>query len=207
MLDTRTKALVAVALMAAPMIGVAMPARGRELPSQLRCRVAGGFGFFVAGRRAITCTYYRPDDRVEFYTGSSDKLGIDLGPSNAQKLNFIVKGATVEQPGELDGKFVGAQAGIDVGFGASSEALVGGATGHVALIPFTPVLVLRARFDRAQRRRRPRHLRAALRRQRTALAKGSLLIIRHSGASAARTRNRCSSLSPGRSMLTGSGPA
>lgn len=138
MLDTRTKALVVVALMAAPMIGLAMPAWARELPSQLRCRVAGGFGFFVAGRRAITCTYYRPDDRVEFYTGSSDKLGIDLGPSNAQKLNFIVKGAMVEQPGELDGKFVGAQAGIDVGFGASSEALVGGASGHVALIPFTP---------------------------------------------------------------------
>ena len=138
MLDTRTRALVVVALMAAPMMGVAMLAQARELPSQLRCRVAGGFGFFVAGRRAITCTYYRPDDRVEFYTGSSDKLGIDLGPSNAQKLNFIVKGATVEQPGELDGKFVGAQAGIDIGFGASSEALVGGASGHVALIPFTP---------------------------------------------------------------------
>ena len=99
MLDTRTKALVAMALMAVPVLGSAMQARARELPSQLRCRVAGGFGFFVAGRRAITCTYYRPDDRVEFYTGSSDKLGVDLGPANAQKLDFVVKGATVEQPG------------------------------------------------------------------------------------------------------------
>ncbi len=135
MRDTRTKALLLMVLMAA---GSALPAQARELPSQLRCRVAGGFGFFVAGRRAITCTYYRPDDRVEFYTGSSDKLGIDLGPANAQKLNFVVKGALVEKPGELDGKFVGAQAGIDIGFGASSEALVGGATGHVALVPFTP---------------------------------------------------------------------
>ena len=126
----------ALAALAVPL--VAAPVQARELPSQLRCRQAGGFGFFVAGRRAITCTYYRPDDRVEFYTGSSDKVGVDLGPSNAQKLNFIVKGAALEQPGELDGKFVGAQAGIDVGFGASSEALVGGATGHVALIPFTP---------------------------------------------------------------------
>ena len=138
MLGSRTKALVAAALMTVLVAVVVMPARARELPSQLRCRVAGGFGFFVAGRRAITCTYYRPDDRVEFYTGSSDKLGIDLGPANAQKLNFVVKGAAVDQPGELDGKFVGAQAGITVGFGASSQALVGGTTGHVALIPFVP---------------------------------------------------------------------
>ncbi len=135
MRDMRMKALLLIALMAA---ASTLPAQARELPSQLRCRVAGGFGFFVAGRRAITCTYYRPDDRIEFYTGSSDKLGIDLGPANAQKLNFVVRGELMEQPGELDGKFVGAQAGIDVGFGASSEALVGGATGHVALIPFTP---------------------------------------------------------------------
>ena len=135
MRDMRMKALLLMALMAA---ASTLSAQARELPSQLRCRVAGGFGFFVAGRRAITCTYYRPDDRIEFYTGSSDKLGIDLGPANAQKLNFVVRGELMEQPGELDGKFVGAQAGIDVGFGASSEALVGGATGHVALIPFTP---------------------------------------------------------------------
>lgn len=133
-----TRALVAAASLALPSLAALSPGAARELPSQLRCRVAGGFGFFVAGRRAITCTYYRPDDRVEFYTGSSDKIGLDLGPTNAQKLNFTVAGATVDQPGELDGKFVGAQAGVTVGFGASSEALVGGATGHVALIPFTP---------------------------------------------------------------------
>ena len=136
--DLRMKALAAAALIVAAALVSTAPASARELPSQLRCRVAGGFGFFVAGRRAITCTYYRPDDRVEFYTGSSDKIGVDLGPTNAQKLDFVVKGAALEQPGELDGKFVGAQAGVTVGFGASSEALVGGATGHVALIPFTP---------------------------------------------------------------------
>ena len=129
----------AVVITAAAAIALFAPlAAARELPSQLRCRVAGGFGFFVAGRRAVTCTYYRPDDRVEFYTGSSDKIGVDLGPSNARKLDFVVKGASDEQPGELDGKFVGAQAGATIGFGISSEALVGGATGRVALIPFTP---------------------------------------------------------------------
>lgn len=133
-----TRAFVVAALLFLPNALAIAPVDARELPSQLRCRVAGGFGFFVAGRRAITCTYYRPDDRVEFYTGSSDKIGVDLGPSNAQKLNFTVAGATIEQPGELDGKFFGAQAGATVGFGASSEVLVGGATGHVALIPFTP---------------------------------------------------------------------
>lgn len=133
-----TKVLAAALLTALTVLTPAVQAVARELPSQLRCRVAGGFGFFVAGRRAITCTYYRPDDRVEFYTGSSDKLGIDLGPANAQKLNFVVKGATVEGSGELDGKFVGAQAGIDLGFGASTEALVGGASGYVALVPFVP---------------------------------------------------------------------
>lgn len=138
MRGSRLRVAAALMLVAGCASMTASPAGARELPSQLRCRVAGGFGFFVAGRRAITCTYYRPDDRVEFYTGSSDKIGMDLGPANAQKLNFVVKGAPLEQPGELDGKFVGVQAGIDLGFGASSEALMGGATGHVALLPFTP---------------------------------------------------------------------
>lgn len=138
MVGAKSKALLAVVLMAAPVVLAVVPAAARDLPSQLRCRVAGGFGFFVAGRRAVTCTYYRPDDRVEFYTGSSDRVGMDLGPANAQKLDFTVRGAQVEQPGELDGKFVGAQASVDIGFGAATEALVGGATGHVALIPFVP---------------------------------------------------------------------
>ena len=137
MLGLRRK-VAAIGLAAATMFAAAAPSEARQLPSQLRCRVAGGFGFVVAGRRAITCTYYRPDDRVEFYTGSSDKLGIYLGPTNAKKLDFVVKGAMNEEPGELDGKFVGAQAGATIGFGISSEALVGGATGHVALVPFTP---------------------------------------------------------------------
>ena len=123
---------------AAALLAMAGPVVARELPSQLRCRVAGGFGFFVAGRRAITCTYYRPDDRVEFYTGSSDKLGVDLGPTNARKLDFVVAGAPLDAPGALAGRFVGAQAGVTVGFGASSAAFVGGATGQIALVPFTP---------------------------------------------------------------------
>ena len=130
--------VVASALIGFAASVVAAPTQARELPSQLRCRMAGGFGFFVAGRRAVTCTYYRPDDVVEFYTGSSEKLGMDLGPTNAQKLNFDVVGAPLDAPGALGGRFLGVQAGVTVGFGASSEALVGGATGKIALTPFTP---------------------------------------------------------------------
>ena len=114
---------------------IVTPAAARPGSSELRCNVAGGFGYFVVGQRGLTCVYYRLDGAAEFYVGSSDTYGIDLGTLNARALIFRVSGVDPDQPGQLAGTFVGAAAGVTVGYGVSTKALVGGASGKTLLLP------------------------------------------------------------------------
>ncbi len=116
-------------------LATAVPAAAQPRSSELRCTVAGGFGFFVAGQRAANCVYYRADGIVEFYVGSSSRVGADIGPLNAQRLAFKVRTAGPPTPGALQGDFVGAAVGVSIGEGASTEALVGGAGGGATLLP------------------------------------------------------------------------
>ena len=111
------------------------PVAARPGSGELRCNVAGGFGYAVVGQRGITCVYYRLDGTAEFYVGSSSRLGVDLGSLNARRLAFRVGGVDPSAPGQLAGTFVGAAAGVTVGFGVSTEALVGGVTGRASLTP------------------------------------------------------------------------
>lgn len=127
-------AVPAVLAVLASLVGLA-PASARPGSGELRCNVAGGFGYAVVGQRGITCVYYRRDGTVEFYVGSSSRLGVDLGSLNARRLAFRVGGVDPSEPGQLAGRFLGVAAGATVGFGASTEALVGGATGKAVLTP------------------------------------------------------------------------
>ena len=124
-------------IVSAALAGVAAigPAAAQPRSSELRCTVAGGFGFLVAGQRAANCVYYRADGIVEFYIGSSSRFGVDVGPNNAQRLAFRVRAADPTAPAALQGDFVGAAAGVSIGQGVSAEALVGGAGGGVTLLP------------------------------------------------------------------------
>ncbi len=131
----RLATLCLAALAALSIVAWVEPAAARPRPAELRCNVAGGFGYAVVGQRGITCVYYRPDGTTEFYVGSSSQLGIDLGSLNARRLAFRVGGTDPSAPGQLAGTFVGAAAGVTVGFGVSTEALIGGATGHAVLTP------------------------------------------------------------------------
>ncbi len=127
-------ALAAVALTCTILVG---PAAARPGSGELRCNVAGGFGYAVVGQRGITCVYYRLDGTAEFYVGSSSQFGVDLGSTNARRLYFKVLGVDPSQPGLLAGTFAGAAAGVTLGFGLSAEALAGGATGKALLVPVT----------------------------------------------------------------------
>ena len=103
--------------------------------SELRCTVAGGFGYVVEGQRAANCIYYRADGMVEFYVGSSSRFGVDIGPTNAQRLAFKVQAVDPTQPAALNGNFAGVAVGATLGQGLSTQGLVGGATGQVILLP------------------------------------------------------------------------
>ena len=128
------KAVLVSAAMAASGVGAPV-AVAQPHSSELRCTVAGGVGIFVVGQRAANCVYYRADGMVEFYIGSSSRFGIDLGPTNAQRLAFKVTGADPTQPAALSGDFAGVAVGATLGEGISGQGLAGGATGNVTLLP------------------------------------------------------------------------
>lgn len=94
----------------------------------LRCTMVGGFSVVIS-RTAVTCVFYRLDDIVEFYTGSSNKFGFAIGPSNANRVSYNVEAPDPNAPALLQGNFVGPGAGLTLGTGGQADVLVGGQGG------------------------------------------------------------------------------
>ena len=101
----------------------------QDASGELRCNVQGGFGFIIGGSRAVSCTFRLP---VEFYTGSTGNIGIDIGPTNAVAVTYRVS-ATPASPGVLQGDFAGPGFGIAGGPGVATRVLIGGS--GVSLLP------------------------------------------------------------------------
>ncbi|MCX8253280.1 hypothetical protein RHAL1_00642 [Beijerinckiaceae bacterium RH AL1] len=127
--------LVLLAGAAALQIAVALPALAQGGSSELRCTQAGGIGFVITSNRKVTCTYYRQDGAVEFYTGVFDRVGLDAGPTNPVRLAFLVSVPGPITTGALDGSFGGAGVQVTLGSGIGADALIGGATGRAILTP------------------------------------------------------------------------
>ena len=92
----------------------------------MRCSVSGGFGYGVVGQRATNCTWRRFDGTVEFYLGSSGKVGVDLGPTNANTVIYDVRTPDPAPPGLLQGDFAGPGVDLTVISGYGTNVLVGG---------------------------------------------------------------------------------
>lgn len=131
---TIARSIVAATLgtlcLGAPAGAVAQTAVG-----QLHCSVAGGFGFVVGSSRGTTCTYYRPDGLADFYTGSSARVGLDVGPASAVDVLYDVVAARPLGHRALEGGYAGAGAGATIGEGLGAMALVGGRDQAVTLVP------------------------------------------------------------------------
>lgn len=108
------------------------PASAQDASGELRCNIQGGFGFIIGGSRAASCTYRRAGLPVEFYTGSTGNIGLDIGPTNAIVVTYKVS-ATAPAPGVLQGDFAGPGVAIAGGAGFSTRVLIGGS--GVSLLP------------------------------------------------------------------------
>ena len=110
------------------------PVAAQTVAGELRCSVKGGFGFVIAGGRPATCTYRRPGQPVEFYTGQTGNIGIDIGPTNAVVVTYKVLASDPAAPAALQGDFTGPGVGVAGGAGFAGNVLVGGA-GSITLLP------------------------------------------------------------------------
>ena len=104
----------------------------------LSCHVSSGWGLIFGSSRSLNCTY-QGVNRVEHYTGSITKFGVDIGYQQSGVLVWTVVAPTtnVDKPGMLAGTYAGGSASATVGVGVGANALIGGLGGSIALQPLS----------------------------------------------------------------------
>ena len=111
----------------------------RERLGTLSCEVAGGMGMIIGSSKAVTCNFKQRTGKIERYTGTIGKLGVDVGITGKSYLSWIVVNTAPTRVGDraLAGTYVGASAAASVGVGLGANALVGGNSKNYALQPLS----------------------------------------------------------------------
>ncbi|MBB3946115.1 hypothetical protein GGQ73_002061 [Rhizobium skierniewicense] len=111
----------------------------KERLGTLSCEVAGGIGLLVGSSRAVDCQFKQRAGKVERYTGTIGKLGLDVGVTGKSYISWVVvntEPTTIGQ-GSLAGTYVGASARASLGIGLGANALVGGNAKNFGLQPLS----------------------------------------------------------------------
>jgi len=137
----KNKALVAAAaLTTALFAGTALDATAgdtRVEVGQLNCTVEGGLGMLIGSSKDMQCKFNRAGGLpTEYYVGTIDKLGVDIGWTNESYIAWTVLAPTTDvYSGALEGTYGGATAEATVGGGVGANVLVGGVDRSFALQP------------------------------------------------------------------------
>lgn len=118
----------------------AQPARaqGGVRVGTLSCNVASGWGFVFGSSKALHCTFTPAPGRAEFYAGTINKFGVDIGYTQGGVLIWAVFAPSSNLgPGALSGNYVGATGSATVGVGAGANVLVGGSNRTISLQPIS----------------------------------------------------------------------
>jgi uncharacterized protein DUF992 len=117
--------------------GVAQAASSVQV-GVLTCDVEPGIGYLIGSSKAVECKFTRKGHKTETYSGSIDKLGLDLGVTGGGKIAWLVFAATNDVPKRaLAGNYVGASAEASVIVGVGGNWLIGGSKKSIALQPWS----------------------------------------------------------------------
>jgi Protein of unknown function (DUF992) len=116
-------------------------AQNRVQAGTLACRIGPGVGAVIASHRQMRCRFNpRSGGRVEDYSGTITRFGLDVGVTAASAMTWVVFVRTrTFRSGALAGHYVGASADASLGAGAGAKALVGGSRRSTVLQPFSLV--------------------------------------------------------------------
>ena len=120
--------MAAVVLVAAVLAGSAAVAQLTTPPGgKLKCDVEGGLSYIIGSSRALDCVYMADGFPPEYYKGSINKIGIDIGFQRSGVIVWAVLSPGLTRgPGALTGNYVGLSADVAAGLGAGANALIGG---------------------------------------------------------------------------------
>ena len=103
----------------------------------LTCTAASSTGFIVGSTRELRCRFNR-QGRDEFYTGTIQKFGLDLGTTQKAQIAWAVLAPTANlPPRSLVGSYGGVSAEATVGVGVGANALIGGSSRSIVLQPLS----------------------------------------------------------------------
>ena len=119
-------------------VGLSTPAlaQGGVRIGTLTCNVASGWGFVFGSSKGLRCTLSPGPGRPEYYAGTINKFGVDIGYTQGGVLVWAGFAPTANLgPGSLNGNYVGATGSATVGVGAGANVLVGGSNSTISLQP------------------------------------------------------------------------
>lgn len=130
--------MVGAAIAMAALSGAANAAPAGVKVGTLTCDVAGGAGFIFGSTKDLACSYEPSKARVERYSGSISKWGVDIGYTGKGKLIWAVFAPSSDvRPGAIEGEYAGATAQANVGVGLGANVLIGGLDKSIALQPLS----------------------------------------------------------------------
>jgi hypothetical protein len=132
---------VRAALLGAALVGLTATAASAT-PVQsgvLECNVAPGVGFIIGSSRSLSCVFRPARGRPEFYRGTINRIGLDIGATGPGQYAWGVftAGFYLRPHYQLAGDYAGPGVGFALGAGGSANSLVGGNGGSISLQPLS----------------------------------------------------------------------
>jgi hypothetical protein len=137
--DMRRARLILAAVVLAMSIDVPSASAERRFDvGTLTCRSAPTVGLIAGSRQRGNCRFVRRGGRVEHYTSSITRFGLDLGVTAGGVMHWRVLARTrATGRGSLAGHYVGAGGSVSVGAGVGVKALIGGSRRTTMLQPLS----------------------------------------------------------------------
>jgi hypothetical protein len=104
----------------------------------LECNVVPGIGFIIGSSKSLTCVFHPARGRPEYYAGTINRIGLDIGATGPGQFAWSV--FTAGPPGRryaLSGDYAGPGVGIALGAGGSANSLAGGIGNLISLQPLS----------------------------------------------------------------------
>ena len=132
-------------LLAAAMAAIVLATAGaahaetRVQVGRLSCDVDGGIGYIIGSSKDMTCRFIRKGHKTEYYDGTINKLGFDIGVTGRTQIEWLVfsGSSTRYGNGSLAGTYVGGSAEATIGVGLGGNWLIGGSRRGFALQPWS----------------------------------------------------------------------
>ena len=111
-------------------------ANSRIFIGSLSCNVGGSTGYVLASQKSLDCVFLSKDGiHSAQYTGTIDKIGIDIGYTKAVNTIWRVYSLGSDRgPYDLSGTYVGEQSTVAAGTQAGGNWIYGGPNAEIGML-------------------------------------------------------------------------